>query len=817
VAYIEWWNRTGPVTLGERFGLNEISIARNTLSPIKSHTAKEGWWFGTQGNYGAPEELSPMPNIPDLLREEGIKVGEQVKDGGRIGLKFGGSWADWKSNHSDQMTFEEYLKMDMPKPVHAIDKSTGGRIGFDVGGMAKLVEHVNTLKDGTVLTRAYITEYISKNNIKVNVENFFNRVFPSDKVKKTLKADTSTAARYTKEQLKNIEAYGKKKYDKLDKNEKFRVRTKGIEVGKIVETQKDKYKSAYTKAYKFYKDKGVKINDKVEEIIRKNISNNEGKFVEPKFSGLLYEGISSRLPDYTLEMLKKDLKAGKTSHQIAIEYFKANKKEVLKNFEGTKQFKRPLSALSTSIGNIINNDKELSKLYKKIIKDNSFNIVQGKAKYIKDIETLLPFIQEKGILVVDERGKAIKNAGDYFRYAYRTVSEPISKLFGYYETVGIEHPSGVARAVILEDANTLNRIIATIPETNTIKSKLDIHATGQAQFFKNIGDSKYIKNLNKITKKMNEEFATPRVVTDVKKGEAIVRPMKELSLTKPNLFQQTKGYIMQKLAAGGFNKSHFNKLAPELQKAIKAFEGGNLIKGNKYLKIAMLAAGLVLTTAGTTREKGMTTEEMEEKTSQFLEPVAKGLTYGAIGTIAANYPKELWEGIKKVGKYGIVRPIAAATLPIVKGVESAVETVKAVKEKRLPDYDLTSPETWVNAAFWNWAVKEWGFDKTVDKFGQSLKHLSTGDKARVFRNVVARAGLSPKALQFIGSRVAWPVAGIMSVYDAYKDYKRTDAAIKKRWEDDPEGMKKQAMEDAEIVKGDTSEMFAQGGIASLMK
>jgi len=38
MAYIEWWNRTGPVTLGERFGLNEISTARNTLSPTKSYT-----------------------------------------------------------------------------------------------------------------------------------------------------------------------------------------------------------------------------------------------------------------------------------------------------------------------------------------------------------------------------------------------------------------------------------------------------------------------------------------------------------------------------------------------------------------------------------------------------------------------------------------------------------------------------------------------------------------------------------------------------------------------------------------------------------
>ena len=46
----------------------------------------------------------------------------------RIGFKHGGSWADWKSNHSDQMTFEEYLQMDIDKPVHPIDKSTGGSV-----------------------------------------------------------------------------------------------------------------------------------------------------------------------------------------------------------------------------------------------------------------------------------------------------------------------------------------------------------------------------------------------------------------------------------------------------------------------------------------------------------------------------------------------------------------------------------------------------------------------------------------------------------------------------------------------------------------
>ena len=83
--------------------------------------------YGTQGTYDAPEPTD-MPNWRDLIREEGVQVGPQVKDGGRIGFKHGGSWADWMSNHSDQMTFEEYLQMDMDKPVHPINKSAGGRI-----------------------------------------------------------------------------------------------------------------------------------------------------------------------------------------------------------------------------------------------------------------------------------------------------------------------------------------------------------------------------------------------------------------------------------------------------------------------------------------------------------------------------------------------------------------------------------------------------------------------------------------------------------------------------------------------------------------
>ena len=63
-------------------------------------------------------------------------------------FKYGGSWADWMANFSDQMTFEEYLRMDLKeKKPHILDrKAEGGRIGFADGppGKIKVAEPIFT-------------------------------------------------------------------------------------------------------------------------------------------------------------------------------------------------------------------------------------------------------------------------------------------------------------------------------------------------------------------------------------------------------------------------------------------------------------------------------------------------------------------------------------------------------------------------------------------------------------------------------------------------------------------------------------------------
>ena len=89
--------------------------------------------------------------------------------------------------------------------------------------------------------------------------------------------------------------------------------------------------------------------------------------------------------------------------------------------------------------------------------------------------------------------------------------------------------------------------------------------------------------------------------------------------------------------------------------------------------------------------------------------IAGGVTGTAVGTAISNYPKKSWELAKKYVGKPVTKLIAGATLP----GWHIPETYKAIKEKRLPDYDLTNPNTWMHAAFWNWAVKEWGVTKTA--------------------------------------------------------------------------------------------------------
>jgi hypothetical protein len=114
--------------------------------------SKEGDVYGEEGYSEIIEGV-----IPDHLKKKA--------EGGRVGMKFGGSWADWKSNHEDQMTFEEYLRIDMDKPVHPIDKNQGGII--ETGNIARRPGAVPPLSGPTPQGRGILGLFSNPKRVNV--------------------------------------------------------------------------------------------------------------------------------------------------------------------------------------------------------------------------------------------------------------------------------------------------------------------------------------------------------------------------------------------------------------------------------------------------------------------------------------------------------------------------------------------------------------------------------------------------------------------------------------------------------------------------
>ena len=90
MAYIDWWNRTGPITMGERFGLNEISTRAKTLSPTKSYASKLGTEYE---DIITIDDYDRWYKNPKILEDS--EITEEMRRrpnaaGGRIGFKDAG-------------------------------------------------------------------------------------------------------------------------------------------------------------------------------------------------------------------------------------------------------------------------------------------------------------------------------------------------------------------------------------------------------------------------------------------------------------------------------------------------------------------------------------------------------------------------------------------------------------------------------------------------------------------------------------------------------------------------------------------------------
>ena len=113
---------------------------------------------------------------------------------------------------SDAVKFVEQLVQetspadDFPR----LEMQSGGRIGFDKGGIAKVIEYINSLPDGTEVSTKDIRDFIEKNNINASPTSIRNIIAGSapgrERFKDTIKfVDQKGVVKFNEETFKKID------------------------------------------------------------------------------------------------------------------------------------------------------------------------------------------------------------------------------------------------------------------------------------------------------------------------------------------------------------------------------------------------------------------------------------------------------------------------------------------------------------------------------------------------------------------------------------------------------------------------------------
>jgi hypothetical protein len=147
-------------------------------------------------------------------------------------FKYGGSWADWMANFSDQMTFEEYLRMDLKeKKPHILDrKADGGRIGFYKGSFV----------EGNPVGQQWVVKFASKSTSPGYPDNFIGtQKFATEELMNQAIEDRKLISK------KNIEIRDKKNVEmgKAKKSEYTKIIDDFIEKGDYENFKSQMYES----------------------------------------------------------------------------------------------------------------------------------------------------------------------------------------------------------------------------------------------------------------------------------------------------------------------------------------------------------------------------------------------------------------------------------------------------------------------------------------------------------------------------------------------------------------------------------------------
>ena len=855
MAYIEWWNRTGPITLGERFGLNEISTARNTLSPIKSHTAES--LLPSQFDEIYLEEME------DIKKQ--VKFGEQVKDGGRIDMKPGGIVEPGVENYA------KFASGDVPHNKVEFTSSQIKKIkelrnkGYSLNKIAETLK-IEGAASGTAYRRLNLPSIDEAKRIRIR-ELVKTKEYTQAEIINIVEKQFGTTTRDS-----TVRAIAKQEKITLPKGSGMAFSEKYSEV-----------RSVYLKNYTFDDlAKDIKAG-KTRIEIAENLINKNKKYYDtlklPKNLSLraaVLAAVNDRLikrPElYKVEQkfIKQALTDKKNALKDIRNFINKNKSAYIKVYASNKigaidSFKEKILDYASQkypdlvvrskggenilsgqriftgyevIGRDITQMGEYGRdigLNKDIRKALGIPERPGKGEgeikdrltrsYNRNTLQLLKVAQEKDLVPkIDPITKNLINSEDaYYRYVNRTQIDPIRNLFAKKFKFGQEHVGGIARAARINDPVSLTKITAMDPFQNKYVKGIqyDTKVSNLMDLAKQSSTEKakgYIESVNKLIAESDKKFGLDQTKYKVVGNEII--PVHPKATLKDTLYKKAQRALKTFVATKRFKDPNFKLLPEELKKAINFLKEGNVLKSNAFLKAAikrggaasviLLGTGIALNTLTDSAEaKTLEPSDKKQEAGISATDVGKGTLATATG-YAVTHPKQAWELAKKyVGK-----PVDKIIAPLLTPAISIAAHGKP---------DVTSGLEWITPAFWNAMTKRFGLTGTIEAF---KKAPSAAAKTKLAIDMLLRAGIPMKLLPII-SAGATTVAGPLLVSDAAKALqKRIDKKGLTGIIEEQSGMigdeagASLFMEDVwkEKKRRDAEGMdYATGGIASLIK
>ena len=548
----------------------------------------------------------------------------------RPGFKYGGSWADWKTNYEDQMTFEEYLQDDnIVKKPHFLDrKAEGGvirqhfgdgtptkiKIGADKGlysvrlkdfsqpvgedGIRPRKTHIGTLEK--------LKKIVKQNKLDAKEARIIQGTKSSEAKATWLKnysmADYVADLKNGKTRIEIArELYTKNPsyYDDLHKanfnpNEPtalsritaaLRGRTL-VEVGKNVDSNERykkinklaldneaKYKTERKKAHKAAKKWIEKNGPKY----KKMIIPGEVTGAQFKFEQAFYRYMADNFPRF----VRYTTGTSGAATLKGLPYI-----DEISTFFGTKASNQAMhrTSLQTQLKKALGTFKE-----KKVSPSKSFN------RYRSIVENLLPTAQKNGVVPKywtpqggKFSGKTIPvTAQNYLSYLDQQIKNPMVKVFDNLVKFSNEHVGGMARANKILDSDALGKVVAmefgdktnvNVYKGKTIDSNIgDALQAAMDEDPKNIKQiKKHIAVANDFADKANKKYGVlqTKYIAEVEDGKIKIKAKHPNISLNDTLVNKTKNAISSFIANDGMKRPVFKKLPVKLQEAIILINNG---------------------------------------------------------------------------------------------------------------------------------------------------------------------------------------------------------------------------------------------------